>query len=302
MSRFFSFFKVLLISSCFLFLTGCEEHMTIVNDVEEREANEIIVFLASKNILAKKVPAPSTGGAAVEAGAAMLYRIDVQEGKSTEAMAILNQIGLPRKKGVSLLDLFAKQGLVSSEKEENIRYQAGLAAQIAGTIRKIDGVIDADVQISIPAEESVLATATTAPKKRITASVYVKHQGVLDDPNSHLITKIKRLVASSIAGLDINDVTVISDRSRFTDVTLAEQSEELAPQMKEKEYVSIWSIVMNKASTGRFRFLFFTLIIATILFGLLVGWLIWKFYPILRNKGGFKKLLDPTPFQNNDEE
>ncbi len=59
-----------------------------------------------------------------------------------------------------------------------------------------------------------------APAQRVTAAVYVKHQGIVDDPNSHLISKIKRLVAGSVTGLDINDVTVISDRSRFTDVTL----------------------------------------------------------------------------------
>lgn len=276
-----------------VFFTSCESNMVIINNVDEREANEIIVFLASRGIPAEKILAPSTGPGGGEATSAM-WSISVPPAQSTEAMAILNQNGLPRHMGTNLLELFAKQGLMSSEKEETIRYQAGLAQQIANMIRKIDGVIDADVQLSFPSAEAVLPGAPgTAVHQRVTAAVYVKHQGILDDPNSHLIPKIKRMVASSVSGLDLNDVTVISDKSRFTDITLGASPEQISPGAK--EYVSIWSIVMSKNSASRFRALFFTLIIATIVFAILIGWLIWKFYPILKRKGGFKELLHPAP-------
>ncbi len=293
--------RFFILISCLLFLAGCERHTNIVNDVPEREANEIVVFLASKGINAIKIESPSTGGMGGGAEAsAMLWSISVDERQVVEAMAFLTQNGLPRKKGVSLLDIFAKSGLVSSDREETIRYQVGLAQQIAGTIRKIDGVIDADVELSFPPEATVIpGVPGAAPPSKITASVYVKHQGILDDPNSHLVTKIKRLVASSITGLDLNDVTVISDRARFAEVTVPQQAEEMMP--KEKEYVSIWSIVLNRASAGRFRMLFFVLIFATIIFGLLIAWLIWKFYPLLRKKG-FRNLLHPAPFQKEENE
>jgi len=281
-----------------LCLTSCETNMVIINDVDEREANEIVVFLASRGIPAEKVSAPTPAGAGAETAA--MWSITVPPNKSTEAMALLNQNGLPRKKGTTLLTLFAKTGLMSSDKEETIRYQAGLAEQIANMIRKIDGVIDADVQLSFPSAEAVLPGAPAATThQKVTAAVYVKHQGILDDPNSHLVTKIKRLVAGSVNGLDVNDVAVISDRSRFTDITLGAMPEPITPQMK--EYVSIWSIVMSKNSAGRFRALFFTLIIAAIIFAILVGWLFWKFYPILKKRGIFKELLQPQPVESNKE-
>lgn len=278
-----------------LFLTGCEHAAMIINEVDEREANEIVVFLASKGIQAQKMAAVSTapGGGT----GAPTYSISVESGQATEAMAILNQNGLPRKKGVNLLDLFSASGLMTSDKQETIRYQAGLAEQIATMIRKIDGVIDADVQLSFPPESTtpiIPGTAQTAPK-RITAAVYVKHMGILDDPNSHLVTKIKRLVAGSVAGLDLNDVTVISDRSRFTDVTLTPSTEVLEP--KAKEYVSIWSIVMSKSSASRFRFIFFILIALAILFAVVLGWILWKFYPLLKKRGGLRSLLNPVPME-----
>lgn len=268
--------------------------MIIVSDLDEREANEIIVFLASKGISAHKSPAASTGPGA-GAGAAPKWTISVDDGKATEAMAILNQNGLPRIKGTNLLDLFGKSGLMTSDKEETIRYQAGLAEQIANTIRKIDGVIDADVQLSFPPENTGAIVGQQQAPQKITAAVYVKHQGVLDDPNSHLVIKIKRLVAGSVNGLDVNDVTVISDRSRFTDVTLAPTPEELTP--KAKEYVSIWSIVMSKNSASRFRFLFFFLSFLVILLAVVSGWIIWKFYPTLKRKG-IKELLHPLPIDS----
>ncbi len=281
-------------------LTSCEHKMVIINDVGEREANEIIVFLASKGIPADKTEATSTNPTAGEGG--VKWNIAVESEQSTLAMAYLNQNGFPRKKGTTILDLFGKAGLMSSEKEETIRYQAGLAEQIANMIRKIDGVIDADVQISFPpAETGTIGpqAAQTQPKK-ITAAVYVKHQGVLDDPNSHLITKIKRLVSGSVTGLDVNDVTVISDRSRLTDISLTPSSEPL--EAKAKEYVSIWSIVMSKSSASRFRFIFFLLIVCTILFAAVMGWIIWKFYPLMKKKGGLRALLNPVPMDETPPE
>lgn len=275
--------KYLFIFLLFAFVS-CDRNMVIINDVDEREANEIIVFLASRGISSEKMQAVSTG-AGTTGNEAVKWSIMVDGAHSTKAMAILNQNGLPRKKGMSLLDLFAKAGLMSSEKEETIRYQAGLAEQIANMIRKIDGVLDADVQISFPSTEtSSMAYGSQQEKlKKITAAVYVKHQGVFDDPNSHLSSKIKRLVSGSVTGLDLNDVTVISDRARFIDVSLTPISESL--EGSENAYVSIWSIILSKQSASRFRVVFFLLMFCLFIFALLIGWMIWKFYPFLKKKG-----------------
>lgn len=281
-----------------LILAGCESNMVIINDVDEREANEIVVFLASRHIVANKVSSPSTspggGGAAIA-----MFNISVPSDKATESMALLNQVGLPRRKATHLLDLFAKQGLMSSATEETIRFQAGLGEEIASMIRKIDGVLDASVQLAFPPAETGIGVPG-ATKQKITASVYVKHSGVLDDPNSHLITKIKRLVASGVNGLDINDVTVVADRSRYTDITLGASPEALSATPK--EYVKIWSITMNKDSASRFRFLFFTLTFAILIIAAVGGWLVWKFYPIVRKGGGIKELFNPKPYTPPEEE
>lgn len=288
-----SFTLLGLLGTMLLMVTGCDSNREVVSNVDEKEANVILVILESKRIPASKAATATTaiGGE----GSGSKYSIMVPEKYSIEAIAYLNQNGLPRTKGTTLLDLFAKQGLMTSDKEETIRYQAGLAQQLTNTITMIDGVIDANVQLSFPPEDTGLGQETE--QKKITAAVYVKHQGVIDDPNIHLENKIKRLISGSVSGLDINDVTVVSDRSRFTDITLENMPEALAG--RPGEYVSVWNIVMSKNSVGRFRVLFFIITTIAVLLAVVLGWISWKFYPQLKRKGGLKELFNPIPLINS---
>ncbi|MBB65369.1 MAG: EscJ/YscJ/HrcJ family type III secretion inner membrane ring protein [Waddliaceae bacterium] len=265
------------------FLSGCASQQTIVHDLTEREANEIVVFLTSKDIGASKMRATeATGGGGSKV---VLWDIQVPQVRATEAMAILNQNGLPRKPGQTLLNLFTAGSLVPSEKEELIRFENGLAEQIASTIRKIDGIIDADVQLSIPKED--ILNPGAAPTGKTTASVFIKHQGVLDDPNSHLVTKIKRHVANSVQGLDYDDVTVIPHRARFL-VPLEQLS---GAHGGEREYVRVWSIVVAKDSLTRFRVLVFSMSSIILFASLSLMWMTWKVFPVLFGSGGWKQLL-----------
>ncbi|MBM3191294.1 MAG: EscJ/YscJ/HrcJ family type III secretion inner membrane ring protein [Chlamydiae bacterium] len=277
-------------------LTSCDQMNSIISGVDEREANLIVVFLETRGIKAQKIKAAS-GNAVGGQETTATFDIAVAQAQAIEAMALLNKNGLPRKQGTTLLDLFAKQGLMTSDKEETIRYQAGLAQQINNTILMIDGVIDATVQLSFPPESTGIGETQQEP---ITAAVYVKHQGVYDDPNAHLENKIKRIVSGSVTGLDINNVTVIADRSRFTDVSVETPLEKLTGNSH--DYVSIWNIVLNKNSAARFRIICLLILSFGLIFAIVMGWLFWKFYPILRQKGGLKELFNPTPITSTSTE
>lgn len=271
-----------------LLFSGCASQKTIINGLEEREANEIMVLLASKKIEAYKLKVKSEGAGG---GGVQLWDIAVDSDKATEAMAILNAYGLPRRRSQHLLELFTSGGLVPSEMQEKIRYQSGLAEQIAGTIRKIDGVLDADVQLSFPEEDPL---NPKNQKGAVTASVYVKHQGVLDDPNSHLVTKIRRLVASSVQGLNFENVTVIGDRARFSDATTQIQE---SARSGSTEMVKVWGVIVAKTAITRFQVLFFTLITFLSLFLIATLWLLWKVLPVARHAGGVRTIFSLHPFE-----
>ena len=278
------FFLLLLAFS----LTSCESNRTIVNGLDEKEANEILVFLSGKGIDANKEQAASEGSGG--GNKAVLWNISVPSSEANEAMALLNQVGLPRRRGQNLLGIFSNVGLVPSGMQEKVRYQAGLAEQIASTIRKIDGVLDADVQISFPEDDPL---NPNAPKQKITASVYVKHSGVLDDPNTHLISRIKRLVAGSVNGLDYDNVTVIPDRARFSEGTAGGFQGSLNEE--DRPFVHVWSVTVAKDSLSRFRTIFFSFTLALLLLLLALLWLIWKFLPLLNALGGIKHLFSLQP-------
>jgi type III secretion protein J len=274
-----------------LAFSGCESTKTIVNGIDEREANEILVLLASKNIDAYKLRQESGragGGGAQD----VLWDIAVNATDATSAMAILSAHGLPRRRSQNLLELFSAGGLVPSEMQQKIRYQAGLADQIATTIRKIDGVIDADVQLSFPEEDPL---NPLAKKDEATASVYVKHTGILDDPNSHLIAKIKRLVASAVQGLSFDNVTVIPDRARLTEPPLGRTR----PQ--DVDYIRVWTIILAKDSLTRFQVLFFSMSLVLLLLFFVTFWFGWKLYPLLQKRGGISQLFHLTPLPDEYE-
>lgn len=278
--RIFHHFLLLIVLSSLL--TSCESRRIIVNGLDEKEANEILVFLSNKGVDANKVQAVSEGGMG---GKAILWNISVESSQANEAMALLNQVGLPRRRGQNLLGIFSNVGLVPSGMQEKIRYQAGLAEQIASTIRKIDGVLDADVQVSFPDEDPLNPTAA---KQKITASIYVKHSGILDDPNAHLITRIKRLVAGSVPGLEYDYVTVIGDRARFTDTPLGGLQGSLG---EDRPFVNVWSLIIAKDSVSRFRIIFFSFTMILLILLLTLIWILWKLMPLIQKAGGLKKLF-----------
>jgi len=273
---------------CLPLLAGCDSRRTIVNGLDEKEANGIIVFLSDHNIDAYKVKSEEGGG--VGAQSVVLWDISVPEEEATKAMSILNNAGLPRRRGSSLLDIFSKGGLVPTELQEKIKYQAGLAEQIASAIRKIDGVLDAEVVISFPEEDPL---NPGAPKEPITASIFVKHSGVLEDPNSHLISRIKQYVTSAVTGLRFENVNLTPVRARYSDLPVGGY----AATEEEKDYVSVWTLILAQESVTRFRFIFFSFTLL-ILFGTLaLVWILWKTYPLLREAGGFKELFHIHPLK-----
>jgi type III secretion protein J len=270
-------------------LSGCTSRKIIVHGVEEQDGNEVVVFLSSRNIPAYKTQAPAAGPGG--GGGPVLWDVAVDGDRSTEAMSLLNANGLPRRRGQKLLEIFAAGGLVPSEMQEKIRYQAGLAAQIANTIRKIDGVIDADVQLSFPEEDPL---NPRAQKALVTAAVFVKHNGVLDNPNNQLIPKIRRLVAASVQGLNYDSVTVIPVRAQ-----LAEPENQPAEQVTPGgvEMVKVWTIPIAKGAVGRFQAIFISLIALTAVFILCTFWLLWKITPVARECGGMVHLLSFHPLE-----
>lgn len=177
----------LLLTLCLL-VTGCK--VELHTRLDEKDANQILAALIENGIAATK--AEGEGG----------FSVRVAERDIAAAVAILTAKGLPREKYASIGATFQKSGIISSPFEDRVRYIYALGEEVAATIREIDGVISARVHVVLPEQSQFGSTL-----KPSSAAVLIKHDPMTD--LAYLVPQIRRLVSSSIEGLDSSAVTVL---------------------------------------------------------------------------------------------
>jgi type III secretion protein J len=285
----FKLVKTLIISLLLgLTLSACESSSVVINNIDEREANEILVTLYTANISAEKVEAP---------GKEISWNISVPKSQKIASLAILTRRGFPRSKRDSVLQIINRSsGLVPSDTTEELKFREGKARQIENTILKMDGIIDASVEISYPQSDPL---NPGKEKASLTASVYIKLEGPLD-PNNQLVSRVKRLVSSSISGLGFEDVTVITDQTRLSDYSKMTKAN-AATLNSGAGLVKIWSITMTKESQSTFQRIFFGFLAINLLFLFLFSFLFWKFFFLVKDAPkGFRILANPKPLKSED--
>src|SRR3546814_5996829 len=65
-------------------------------------------------------------------------------------MAILESRGLPRRKSLTMGEIFKREGFATSATQQKALYVFGLEESMRQKLLKIDGVVDAAVSIALP--------------------------------------------------------------------------------------------------------------------------------------------------------
>jgi type III secretion protein J len=172
-----------------LLLAGCE--VDLYSRLTENEANEIVATLIRNGISASRHAAKD---------GSLIVKVD--ERAFSDAMAVLNDAGLPRQKFSSIGDVFADTKLVSSPTEERARFIYALSQELSKTLSEIDGVIAARVHLVLPKNDPL-----REEQKPSSASVFIKHDPALS--LASLLPQIKTLVTNSIEGLNYDKVSVV---------------------------------------------------------------------------------------------
>jgi type III secretion protein J len=173
-----------------LLLAGCEGQVQLFASMAERDANEVLASLGEAGIPARKQPGKEG------------VSLEVPQSSVARAIAHLNAEGLPRERRSTMGDVFRKEGLISSPLEERARYLWALSQELSETVSQIDGVIRARVHVVLPERSSGVDPAMPS-----SAAVFVKHRGGMNLEDA--VPQIRRLVASSIPGLQPDKVTVV---------------------------------------------------------------------------------------------
>lgn len=178
-----------LVAALCLILAGCKSDL--YTGLAETQANQMLAVLLSSGISAEKVQAGKEG-----------FAVRVNDRDVLRALALLESRGLPPVQHTSISEVFQKSGIMSSPFEEKVRYVNTLGDEVARTLSLIDGVVAARVHIVQPDPPQLGREPTPA-----SAAVFIKHQSGVD--LDFLVPQIRRLVSSSIEGLDYASVSVI---------------------------------------------------------------------------------------------
>jgi type III secretion protein J len=209
-----------------LLLAGCQQEL--YSNLSEVDANEMMTRLMASGIAVEKVAQGKDG-----------FTLQVDSHDILRAMNVLNEAGYPKSRYDSLAELFPKTGLVTSEFEEHVRYIHLLEEKMAKTLSTIDGVMTARVHIVLPE-----APQLGQPVKPSSAAVFIKHQAGVD--LDFFVPQMRRLVSSSIEGLEYTAVTVVLTEAVPPKLNI------VAPQTASNVVEVLPGLSIKDASTDRF--------------------------------------------------
>jgi type III secretion protein J len=173
-----------------LILSGCKD--VLYGRLSEPQANEILAALSEARIDSAKSRVDEN-----------IWQVEVDTSHAGAALVYLRDRGLPSQRTATMGEVFKKEGLISSPVEERARYAFALQEDLATTLRRIDGVVEARVHVALPKNDPLSERQIPA-----SASVFLKYRAPLDV--EMLSPEIKKMVMTSIEGLDFRNISLFA--------------------------------------------------------------------------------------------
>lgn len=183
-------------------IVGCNTE--IHHGLEEDQANEIVTVLRKSGIKAEKEK---------EKGRKPKFTVLVPKEEAAKAFSILTAHNLPKKQRKGVYELFGKSSLVPTSTEEHMKKVYATASELAKTLEKMEGVLDARVHLVLPKKDFLEDENKKKEKPR--ASVFLK---VVPHGAPATVPQVQGLVAGAVAGLDPNLVSVLIQPGAKLDV------------------------------------------------------------------------------------
>jgi len=178
-----------------LSLALCACQTQIQQGLDERQANELQTVLIERGFEARKVLQP---------GKKPTWSIEVSDEHAADAVRVLAELGLPRPKAPTTLDVLGGGSLVPTPAEERARQVLGLSGDLAQTLETVDGVTSARVHLVLPTPARPGQAAGLAK-----ASAFLRvRPGAVDRVNQSR-EELRALVAGSVEGLALENVTLV---------------------------------------------------------------------------------------------
>jgi type III secretion protein J len=167
----------------------------VAADLEETEANRIVVALEENGIAASKQADPASEGR---------WQVTVPRADASPAVRVLRTEGLPAPSSPGVLDALGNSSIVPSRTSEHAKLVAGTAGELERSLSGVDGMLSARVHLAIPAHDP---WSSPDGQAQPTASVLLRHRGERAPLSAD---EVQRLVAGAIPGLAAEQVSVVT--------------------------------------------------------------------------------------------
>ncbi|MCQ2028422.1 EscJ/YscJ/HrcJ family type III secretion inner membrane ring protein [Stutzerimonas zhaodongensis] len=225
-------------------LQGCDS--SLYTNLSEREANKMVAALLRDGIAAQR-KVQDDG----------MMTVTVPQDRLSQAVTLLDDIGLPEQKFSNMGDVFKGNGLVSSPVQERAQMVYALSEELSHTVSQIDGVLSARVHVVLP--DNDLLKRVISPSS---ASVLIRYEANTDVDK--LVPQIKALVANSVSGLGYDGVSV-------TAVKAVVRSQDSTPPLK--SFLGLW---MLEASVARAKVMLFSGLVLLLGMAGAIAWHFWR--------------------------
>ncbi len=128
--------------------------------------------------------------------------------------------GLPSSQSVGF-EIFNEPKMGATHFQENINYIRAIEGELARTIKRIDAIKDAKVNIAMP-QDSIFAREEDEPKASVVVSLWPGK-----DLSKEQVKAIVFLVSHAVAKLKPQNVTVVDNRGRVLSDLIEEKEEEV---------------------------------------------------------------------------
>lgn len=173
-------------------LAGCSAR--VAGGLDESRANEAVAALEERGIASEK--------RAEGTGAEVRFAVEVARGDLGEALRVLDSSSLPRHPDPGISETYAEPSLVPSPTEDRARYHAAVAGELARTLERIDGVVEARVHVASPPQDELALDAEPAPARA--AVLVTTRRGRAIDASA-----VRALVVGAVDGLAPDSVNVV---------------------------------------------------------------------------------------------
>ena len=249
---------------CCLFTLSCKE-IDIVHDLQERDANEILVVLNQHSIKAIKERS--------EKNQEVTWIIKVDAESEQLARAVLNANNLPRVRLGGLMGICQDAGMILTPKTEKCRELLAYKGEIINLLESVACVVSADVVLNIP--EKVDFPDEKTVQLHPTATASVKYLKDCTSGTKLSDQRVQDIVANAVSGLDPRDVAVVISyldsglpKPKGTEDVTKDCPEVVAsPEGTPANLVTVAGLSMDESSAQKFKvvtvaFLFLFLLIA----------------------------------------